>query len=250
VVETLRTEARRILRFRKELLQMSEKLNINQWAEEDRPREKMATLGAEALSSAELLAILIGSGSTKESAVDLMKRILADCNNSLNTLGKKSIHDLCQYNGVGEAKAITILAACELGKRRQAETPEERPDLGNATSIYNHMHPVMQDLDVEEFWVLLLNQHHRLIKKMRIARGGITATIVDIRLIIREAVLCNATQLVVCHNHPSGNIMPSKDDDNLTLNIMRACQIMNIYFADHVIITDGAYYSYHEKGKC
>jgi len=229
---------------------MSEKLNINQWAEEDRPREKMATLGAEALSSAELLAILIGSGSTKESAVDLMKRILADCNNSLNTLGKKSIHDLCQYNGVGEAKAITILAACELGKRRQAETPEERPDLGNATSIYNHMHPVMQDLDVEEFWVLLLNQHHRLIKKMRIARGGITATIVDIRLIIREAVLCNATQLVVCHNHPSGNIMPSKDDDNLTLNIMRACQIMNIYFADHVIITDGAYYSYHEKGKC
>jgi DNA repair protein RadC len=229
---------------------MSEKLNINQWAEEDRPREKMANLGTEALSSAELLAILIGSGSVKESAVDLMKRILNDCNNSLNTLGKKSIHDLCQYNGVGPAKAITILAACELGKRRQAETPEERPDLGNATSIYNHMHPVMQDLDVEEFWVLLLNQHHRLIKKMRIARGGITATIVDIRLIIREAVLCNATQLVVCHNHPSGNIMPSKDDDNLTLNIMRACQIMNIYFADHVIITDGAYYSYHEKGKC
>ena len=123
---------------------MSEKLNINQWAEEDRPREKMATLGAEALSSAELLAILIGSGSTKESAVDLMKRILADCNNSLNTLGKKSIHDLCQYNGVGEAKAITILAACELGKRRQMETPEERPDLGTATRIYNHMHPVMQ----------------------------------------------------------------------------------------------------------
>ena len=229
---------------------MTDKLNINQWAEEDRPREKMAALGAEALSSAELLAILIGSGSTKESAVDLMKRILADCNNSLNTLGKMSINDLCQYNGVGSAKAITILAACELGKRRQMETPEERPDLGTATRIYNHMHPVMQDLDVEEFWVLYLNQQYRLIKKLRIARGGITATTVDIRLVIREAVLCNATQLVVCHNHPSGNIMPSKDDDNLTLSIMQACRIMNIHFADHMIITDGAFYSYHDEGKC
>ena len=229
---------------------MSEKLNINQWAEEDRPREKMATLGADTLSSAELLAILIGSGSTKESAVDLMKRILADCNNSLNALGKKSIHDLCQYNGVGPAKAITILAACELGKRRQMETPEERPDLGTATRIYYHMRPVMQDLDVEEFWVLLLNQQYRLIKKLRIARGGITATAVDIRLIIREAVLCNATQLVACHNHPSGGLKPSDKDDELTISIMKACQLMKIRFADHVIVTDGHYYSYHEKGKC
>jgi len=226
------------------------KLTINQWAEEDRPREKMASLGAEALSSAELLAILIGSGSTKESAVDLMKRILNDCNNSLNTLGKKSVHDLSQYNGVGPAKAITILAACELGKRRQMESPEERPDLGSAKQIYNHMRPVMQDLDVEEFWVLLLNQHHRLIKKVRIAHGGITATTVDIRIIMREAVLCNATQIAVCHNHPSGNIHPSWDDDNLTKCIMKACEVMTIHFMDHVIITDGQYYSYHEVGKC
>ena len=229
---------------------MSEKLNINQWAEEDRPREKMASLGAETLSSAELLAILIGSGSTKESAVDLMKRILADCNNSLNTLGKKSIHDLCQYNGVGEAKAITILAACELGKRRQMESPEERPDLGTATQIYNHMHPLMQDLDIEQFWVLLLNQNHRLIKKVRISLGGITATTVDIRIIMREAVLCSATQLVVCHNHPSGKITPSKEDDALTVSIIQACKVMNIRFKDHVIVTDGHYYSYHEEGKC
>ena len=229
---------------------MSEKLNINQWAEEDRPREKMASLGAETLSSAELLAILIGSGSTKESAVDLMKRILNDCNNSLNTLGKKSINDLCQYNGVGPAKAITILAACELGKRRQMESPEERPDLGTATQIYNHMHPVMQDLDVEQFWVLLLNQNHRLIKKVRVSFGGITATAVDIRIIMREALLCNATQLVVCHNHPSGKITPSKDDDTLTVSIMQACKVMNIRFNDHVIVTDGHYYSYHESGKC
>ena len=226
------------------------KLNINQWAEEDRPREKMANLGAEALSSAELLAILIGSGSTKESAVDLMKRILADCNNSLNTLGKKTINDLCLYNGIGEAKAITILAACELGKRRQMEAPEERPDLGAATKIYNHIHPMMQDLDVEEFWVLLMNQHYRLIKKVRIAHGGITATTVDIRIIMREAVLCNATIMAVCHNHPSGNLRASKEDDKLTLAIMQACSMMNIHFMDHIIITDGAYYSYHEEGKC
>ena len=229
---------------------MSDKLNINQWAEEDRPREKMASLGAETLSNAELLAILIGSGSVKESAVDLMKRILADCNNNLNTLGKKSIHDLCQYNGVGPAKAITILAACELGKRRQMEAPEERPDLGNATQIYNFMHPIMQDLDIEQFWILLLNQNHRLIKKVRIAHGGITATAVDIRIIIREAVLCNATQIVACHNHPSGSIKPSKDDDNLTNRLIQACNVMSIRFKDHVIVTDGHYYSYKEQGRC
>ena len=227
-----------------------EKLNINQWAKEDRPREKMADLGTEALSNAELLAILIGSGSTDESAVELMKRMLADCNNNLNTLGKKTIHDLCEYKGIGEAKAITILAACELGKRRQAETPEERPDLGTATKIYRHMHHLMQDLDVEEFWVLLMNQHYRLIKKARISHGGITETAVDIRIIIREAVLANATILAVCHNHPSGNLTPSRADDELTKSIQKACELMRIHFMDHIIVTDGQYYSYHELGKC
>lgn len=227
-----------------------EKLTINNWAEEDQPREKMASLGAEALSNAELLAILIGSGSTKESAVDLMKRVLADSKNNLNTLGKMSIHELCQYNGIGEAKAITILAACELGKRRQMERPEERPDLGTATRIYNHMHPIMQDLDVEEFWVLLMNQHYRLIKKLRISHGGITETAVDIRIIMKEAVLANTTILAVCHNHPSGNLKPSRQDDELTKSIKRACELMHIHFLDHVIITDGQYYSYHEQGKC
>lgn len=227
-----------------------EKLNIKQWAEEDRPREKMVKLGTEALSDAELLAILIGKGSAKEDAVSLMKRMLADCKNNLNTLGKMSIHELCQYNGIGEAKAITILAACELGKRRQMESPEERPDLGTATRIYNHMHPIMQDLDVEEFWVLLLNQHYRLIKKVRISHGGITETAVDIRIIMKEAVLANTTILAVCHNHPSGNLKPSRQDDELTKSIKRACELMHIHFLDHVIITDGQYYSYHEQGKC
>ena len=225
-----------------------EKLNINQWAEEDRPREKMERLGAQALSDAELLAILIGSGSPKEDAVSLMKRILNDCNNNLNTLGKKSIHDLCQYNGVGPAKAITIMAACELGKRRQEEKAEERPDVGTATLIYNHMHPTLQDKDVEEFWVLLMNQNHRLIKKMCIAHGGISEVSVDIRIIIREAVLVNATILAVCHNHPSGSLKPSQMDNDLTYSIQNACRLMRIRFLDHVIVTDGAYYSYHEEG--
>ena len=227
-----------------------EKLNINQWAKEDRPREKMMTLGTEPLSDAELLAILIGNGSVHEDAVSLMKRVLADCNNSLNSLGKKTIHDLMQYKGIGEAKAITILAACEIGKRRQAETPEERPDLKSATMIYKHMHHLMQDLDVEEFWVLLMNQHYRLIKKVRISHGGITETAVDIRIIIREAVLANATILAVCHNHPSGNLTPSHADNELTKSIQRACELMRIYFMDHIIVTDGQYYSYHESGKC
>lgn len=227
-----------------------EKLNIKQWAEEDRPREKMEKLGTEALSDAELLAILIGKGSAKEDAVSLMKRILADCKNNLNTLGKMSIRELCHYNGIGEAKAISILAACELGKRRQMESPEERPDLGTATRIYNHMHPVMQDLDVEEFWVLLMNQHYRLIKKIRISHGGITETAVDIRIIMKEAVLANATILAVCHNHPSGNLSPSSQDDHLTKDIKRACEMMRIHFLDHIIITDGQYYSYHESGRC
>jgi DNA repair protein RadC len=225
------------------------KLNISQWAEEDRPREKLERLGPQALSDAELLAILVGSGSTKEDAVSLMKRILADCSNNLNTLGKKTIHDLCQYNGVGPAKAITILAACELGKRRQLEKAEERPDLGTATKVYNHMHPLLQDYDVEEFWALYLNQNHRLIKKVRIAHGGISEVSVDLRIIMREAVLCNATILAVCHNHPSGSIKPSKADDALTVSIKNACGLMRIQFMDHVIIADGHYYSYNEAGR-
>ncbi|MBR4482283.1 MAG: DNA repair protein RadC [Prevotella sp.] len=232
------------------LLTLNSKLSIARWAKEDRPREKMEDLGTEALSNAELLAILIGSGSTDESAVDLMKKVLNDCNNSLNTLGKKTIADLCKYKGIGKAKAITILAACELGKRRQAETPEERPDLGTATKIYRHMHPLMQDLDVEEFWVLLMNQHYRLIKKVKISHGGITETSVDIRIIFKEAVLANATILAVCHNHPSGNLTPSRADEELTKSIQRACELMRIHFMDHVIVTDGQYYSFHELGKC
>lgn len=228
---------------------MNEKLTIADWAEEDRPREKLRDKGPQTLSDAELLAILIGSGSTKESAVDLMKRVLGDSNNNLNTLGKMSIRQLCEYNGMGPAKAITILAACELGKRRQMESPEERPQLSTATRVYNHMHPLMQDLDVEEFWVLYLNQDQRLIKKTKIAHGGISEVTVDVRIIIREAVLSNATIIIVCHNHPSGSIRPSHQDDQLTQSVKKACDVMRLRLMDHVIVADGAYYSYNEEGR-
>lgn len=225
-----------------------DRLTIAHWSEDDQPREKLRDKGPDTLSNAELLAILIGSGTPGTSAVELMQTVLNSCKNNLNTLGKMSIRDLCAFKGIGEAKAITILAACELGKRRQMESPEERPDLGTATRIYNYMHPVLQDEDVEEFWILLMNQNHRLIKKIRIARGGISEVSVDVRIIIKEAVLANATILAVCHNHPSGSLKPSSMDNDLTYSLQNACRLMRIHLLDHVIITDGAYYSYNEEG--
>lgn len=227
------------------------KLSISQWAEEDRPREKMTRLGAAALSNAELLALLIGSGSQDESAVDLMKRVMTDCNNNLNTLGKKTIEELTSglYKGLGPAKAITILAACELGKRRQAERAEERKRLDSAQAIYDFMHPRMQDLSEEEAWILLMNQNFRLIKPVQLSHGGITETAVDIRVAVKSALLCNATVVALCHNHPSNNARPSGDDDRLTQRFKKGCELMRLHFLDHIIITDGNYYSYSEQGR-
>lgn len=225
------------------------KLTIAHWAEEDKPREKLERLGATALSNAELLGILIGSGSQDESAVDLMKHILRDCDNNLNTLGKMTIPELTRYKGMGPAKAITILAACELGKRRALDKIGPRPDLGSSLAIYNYMLPKMQDLDREEAWLLMMNQNFKLIKATCISNGGITETAVDIRVLIKEAVINNATIIAFCHNHPSNNPQPSKADDLLTHQIAKASELMRLFFMDHVIITDGAFYSYHDKGK-
>ena len=224
-------------------------ITIARWAEEDRPREKLMQNGPGVLSDSELLAILIGSGSTKESAVSLMQRILADCGNNLNTLGKMSLHELMRYNGIGEAKAVTILAACELGKRRHATPAAVRPDLGSASAAYDYMLPKMQDLDVEEAWVLLMNQRFHLVKAVRLSHGGLSETAVDVRIVMREAILAGATMLTLCHNHPSGNCRPSGDDDRLTQKIRKACETMRIYMADHIIVTDGCYYSYAEEGR-
>ena len=223
--------------------------SIVNWAKEDRPREKLERLGPSALSNAELLGILIGSGTQKESAVDLMKRILIDCNNNLNTLGKLSIRELEQYKGVGPAKAISILAACELGKRRAMEKAQERTSIDSSKAIYEYLHPRMQDLDVEEAWIMLLNQHYKLIKAMAISHGGITETAVDVRVILKEALLCNATVLVLAHNHPSNHIQPSKPDDQLTQRVKKACEAVRIYFLDNLIVTDGDFYSYHDNDR-
>ena len=222
---------------------------ITSWAEDDRPREKLARIGAENLSDAELIAILIGSGNTKESAVDLMKRILKDCDNNLGILGRKSISELTAYNGIGEAKAISILAACELGKRREHEDKLERLDLSQPDAIYQLLLPKMRDLDVEEAYIVLMNNNYKHIKTVRLSHGGITETAVDVRVIIKEAVLCNATIVALAHNHPSGNIHPSGYDDQITRQVKSACDAMRLHFADHIIVTDGAYYSYHESGK-
>jgi DNA repair protein RadC len=228
---------------------MTTKLNINQWAPEDRPRERFMQLGASALSKAELLAILIGSGTPKESAVDLMKRVLSDCDDNLNTLGKKSLSQLMEYKGIGEAKAVTILAACELGKRRSLEEVARRKVINNPTEVYNYMHPIMQDLDREQAWVLLLNQSFKLIKAEQLSTGGISETAVDVRQLIKAAVLNNATVVALAHNHPSNNPNPSSDDDRLTQRVKKACELMRLYLLDHVIVCDGTYYSYHDHGR-
>ena len=231
---------------------MNEELNrlsINHWAEADRPREKLEKLGAAALSDAELLAILIGSGTADESAVDLMKRILNDCKNNLNTLGKLSIRDLTTYKGIGPAKAISLLAACELGKRRQNAAAEKAPLLDNAKKVYQFMHTKIQDLDIEEGWMLMMKQNFRLIEAKRISIGGLTMAPVDIRLMMKEALLKNTTILAFCHNPPRGSTNPSREDDKLTTSIQKACSVLHIHFADHVILADGSYFSYREEGE-
>lgn len=227
----------------------NEKLNINQWAKEDRPREKMMLHGPGVLSNAELLAILIGSGNTEDSAVELMRKVLDDCRNSLSELGKRSVDDLCAYKGIGPAKAITILAASELGKRRKDEGPSERLRVRCSQDIFLYFHPLMCDLPVEECWVMLLNQASRLIDALRISQGGLASTQVDVRCILREALLKRATALVLCHNHPSGNTRPSADDDRLTQALSQAAKVMNIRMLDHLIVSDGGYYSYADEGR-
>ena len=225
-----------------------EKLSINHWAEEDRPREKMMLKGANALSVAELLAILIGSGTKEDSAVSLMQKVLSQCNNNLNILGKWNLNDFTSFKGLGPAKGITIMAALELGKRRAMQESIERTVIKESTDIYNIFHPLLCDIPQEEFWLLLLNQAAKVIDKVRISQGGIDQTTVDIRTIMREAILMRATQIAVVHNHPSGSLKPSKEDIDITTKINKACELLNIRLIDHVIVTDANFYSFHDHG--
>lgn len=231
-------------------MERDRKLNLNEWAVEDRPREKMMLHGVGALSDAELLAILIGSGNREETAVELMRRVLASCHNDLNELGKAGMEELCAFKGIGEAKAIAILAASELGKRRaSAERTRARLKVTSSRDIYDYFHPLMCDLGVEECWVLLLNQALKVIDRVRLSVGGLAETSVDVRLVLREALLRRAPAIALCHNHPSGNVRPSADDDRLTDRLSRSSAIMNIRLIDHIVLTDGAYYSYADEGK-
>lgn len=226
-----------------------QKLNLNEWAEEDRPREKMLSKGIATLTNAELLAILIGSGNTDETAVELTQRILASCHHNLNELGKMSVQELCRFKGIGPAKAITIEAASELGKRRSLSGVTERKTIQCSADLYNYFHPLLCDLPVEECWLVLLNQGNKVISQIKISSGGITETSVDLRCILREALLGRATSIMLCHNHPSGTPRPSIQDDRLTAQLQKAGSFMNIRLLDHVIITDGKYYSYADEGR-
>ncbi|CAG0906468.1 unnamed protein product [Cyprideis torosa] len=223
-------------------------LSIKQWSEDDRPREKLLQKGKENLSDTELLAILLGSGSRGESAVDLSKRMLGDVDNSLNLLGKSNLTDLMKYKGIGEAKAITIAAALELGRRRQASDIDLTQKFTSSTEIFKVMSPYMSDLQVEEFWILLLNRSNRLIKKELISKGGVSETTVDVKVILKSAIDNLASAIVLLHNHPSGNLKPSTADLNITKKINEACKMMDVRLLDHIIIAEKKYFSFLDEG--
>lgn len=227
---------------------MYKKLSIKEWAVEDRPREKMLTKGIRALSEAELIAILIGSGNLEESAVEVSRRILASVNNNLNELGKKSINDLQKFKGIGPAKAITIAAAMDLGRRRKASEPDEKPKLVTSSDAASIMKPLLSDLPHEEFWVLLLNRNNLLIDKLQVSQGGLSGTIIDVRIILKMALEKLACSIILCHNHPSGNLIPSEADKDITKKIKEAGKHMDIPVLDHLIIGNDAYFSFADEG--
>jgi UPF0758 protein fjoh_0413 len=218
-------------------------MTIKNWEDTDKPREKMMAQGKTALSNAELLAILLGSGSADESAVELSRRILASVNNSLTTLGKQSLQQLQAFKGIGQAKAITILAATEMGRRRTAETPELQPKIEVAHNVFTLMQPLIGELPHEEFWVLYLNSTNRVIHKARLFSGGITHTTVDVRLLFKTALEQGAIALILVHNHPSGSTTPSKEDIELTQRVKTAGDMLDIKLLDHVIVTEKEYLS-------
>ncbi len=226
---------------------MTERLNINQWAEEDRPREKLLSQGARALSDAELLAILIGSGTADEDAVSLMRRILKDCNGSLKSLGAMQLNDLTAYKGVGPAKAVTLMAACELGRRRMME-PVEMRTISSSSDIADYFRPMLQELPHEECHVMLLRNNLSLKDVSLVGRGGLTEAVADIRIILETALRKQASAIALCHNHPSGSVKPSQMDRELTTRLSKACRIMQIPLVDHVIVSHQGYFSFKDEG--
>ncbi|MDA3852759.1 MAG: DNA repair protein RadC [Bacteroidales bacterium] len=226
-----------------------DKFTIKQWAEEDRPREKMLQKGVRSLSNAELLAILIGSGNRTMTAVDLSKKILNDVGNNLKNLGKKTIAELiADYNGVGEAKAITILAAMELGRRRQSEDALKQPKIEGSQSVADIFQPLLSDLSHEEFWVLYLSRSHKVISSEKISQGGVSGTVVDVKLIFKPALEKLASAIILCHNHPSGNKEPSSEDVSITRKCVEAGKVLSVNVLDHIIISHNEHYSFADNG--
>ncbi len=223
-------------------------ISIKNWAEDDRPREKLLTKGKQALSDAELIAILIASGSRNETAVQLSQRILATHNNNLNELAKLSINDLKKFKGIGEAKAISIIAALELGRRRKEVDLPKQDTIKSSRDAYIHIAPKLSDLPHEEFWILLLNRSNKIIRTELVGRGGVSGTVADVRLILKSAVEHLASSIVLAHNHPSGNLKPSKEDINLTQKVKQAAAFFDIQVIDHIIIGDANYYSFNDEG--
>lgn len=221
---------------------------INQWAEDDRPREKFLLKGKSALSDSELLAILIGSGSRNESAVQLCQRILASANNNLNQLGKVSVQQLMEFKGIGEAKAISIAAALELGRRRRNEEVVELDKITSSKAVFQIMQPIIGELHHEEFWVLYLNNSNKVLHKAQLSKGGMTGTVVDPRIVFKTALEYNAISLILTHNHPSGKLVPSEPDKELTRRLKLAGQQMDILVLDHIIIAETGYYSFNDEG--
>lgn len=234
---------------RKDANSDAKKNSIRFWAEEDRPREKLMAKGSESLTNAELLAILIGSGTPSKSAVELTREILKHCDNRLANLGKMSVEELMTFNGIGEAKAITIVAAAEIGRRRSQEIAADMPKMDKPQLVYDFMRPRIQDLTHEESWVMLLNNDARLVKLVHLSSGGLTDTSVDVRVVLKEALLAESTCIILIHNHPSGSIRPSTIDNQLTDTVKKAGDVMKIRLLDHVIVADGGYYSYVLEGK-
>ncbi len=221
---------------------------IRNWSEDDKPREKLMLKGKSALSDAELIAILIGSGSRNESAVDLSKRILSSVANNLNALGKLSMAQLMNFKGIGEAKAISIMAAMELGRRRRAEEAVELTKITSSKSVFEIMQPIIGELPHEEFWILYLNNSNKVISKAQLSVGGITGTLVDVRLVFKMALEKGATALILCHNHPSGTLIPSDADKQITKKLKIAGDSLEIKVLDHLIVTETKYFSFVDEG--
>lgn len=233
------------------MVAMSEKnpsFSIKNWSQHDQPREKLRDKGKAALSDAELMAILLGSGSRNESAVELSKRILASTDNNLSALGKLSLKQLMHFKGIGEAKALTIVAALELGRRRRGEEALQHYKIESSQSVFELMQPLIGELPHEEFWIIYLNNSNKVIQKIQLSKGGITGTLVDVRLVLKTAIEVGAVGIILAHNHPSGTLKPSEADKQITQKLKTAAQSLDIKILDHLIITENAFYSFADEG--